>query len=959
MAKYRKLPPTSELLHEIIVRIPEGFIHKRTLKKRVRLFGDALKQYDKAVKVDELDICDDYLFDPERLTSKQVKNLSKWCNPILPRFTKHNTLRDQPVAIQIQEREKQIADSGEPIAQAIFAKLAETSGYIQTDALWETDEEHDVLQKLIGGNILREIHDLVYDPLRLGKKSLDAIVRERQLIPKRATLHEYFEKQAGYTAARTTLFDTFGRDFVTEVINSGGFSVYNIPTPNESKPSIWVRPKDADATKAREVALEAVKIADDEWQEALDFCGDVLRINAKEDETRKSKTLARSYTQNQAIKRLGINKETLHQATLRNIIPAFTDPQDKLRIPAYAVESAIEDKKYYDSIVGLEIVRLRDIAIVCNVNHSTIQRRLKKINLDNATLTWFNIKGRWGLPNDLRVFKQLAIENAEAWKIEQERKREEKRIRRQQAIEAELKRREELRQRLVNAFPTWQHDKRGHQQIELHIGPPNSGKTHDALQKLSQAGHGWYLAPLRLLAFEIFDRLNRDGVLCSLLTGEERIDIPGATVTAATIEMFNANDSGDVVIIDEAQMLADSDRGWAWTQALMQARAEEIHVIGPQTVQALVEQMAGASAVPVLVSEHKRLTPIKVADHHWELDELPAHTILVAFSRRMVLDLKTQLEEFGRKVSVIYGALPPEVRRKQADRFANGETEICVATDAVGMGLNLPADYVCFYEIEKFDGQNIRLLTTDEVKQIGGRAGRYGLSQAGEIGATQESDLEIIRDLYHADPTPIEFARVAPSVQDLELLPGSLAEKLQQWASLQSIPENLKDIVKTGNIEERVQLASMLSDEDVIQLGLDAAVKLTNAPTRKSSRQYWYQCTQAILAGVPQPLPPDAPDQVANSRDLEQIETSITCADVYLWLASRKEFSAFAPDQVHLREMRKYWSQKIDDALLNQIDTARRCPSCGKSMNLRHRFRLCDDCFSRDRRRRNNYRRRR
>src|SRR5260370_42336236 len=121
--------------------------------------------------------------------------------------------------------------------------------------------------------------------------------------------------------------------------------------------------------------------------------------------------------------------------------------------------------------------------------------------------------------------------------------------------------------------------------------------------------------------------------------------------------------------------------------------------------------------------------------------------MVVGLSREIVLGLKVELERMGRSVSVVYGNLPPEVRRRQAARFAAGETEICVATDAVGMGLNLPADNVCFYELEKFDGKDVRTLTTNEVRQIGGRAGRYGLSQEGLIGALTANNVTRVHEL--------------------------------------------------------------------------------------------------------------------------------------------------------------------------------------------------------------------
>ena len=385
------------------------------------------------------------------------------------------------------------------------------------------------------------------------------------------------------------------------------------------------------------------------------------------------------------------------------------------------------------------------------------------------------------------------------------------RSRRRRQREAETR----LRNRLIDAFPKWRNDYRDQQQLFLHIGEPNSGKTHDALEALKSAGSGWYLAPLRLLAYEIFDRLNDEGVPCSLLTGEEYIPVEGARITAATIEMFNAMESGACVIIDEAQMLADADRGWAWTRALMESAAPEMHIIGPPTARQLIEVLASAAEIPCELVEHERLAPIALAERHFNLESLPSSTILVAFTRQGVLDLKMNLERLGRTVSVVYGSLPPEVRRRQADRFAQGETEICVATDAVGMGLNLPADVVCFYQVEKFDGKNDRLLYPSEVHQIGGRAGRYGMSTTGLIAATSKHDLHIIRELYEQKPAVLTYARVAPTVDDLKLIPGNLAEQLAQWSELKSIPDELREVITTADMAERIQLAKMLSDEEI------------------------------------------------------------------------------------------------------------------------------------------------
>src|SRR5260221_6045707 len=162
----------------------------------------------------------------------------------------------------------------------------------------------------------------------------------------------------------------------------------------------------------------------------------------------------------------------------------------------------------------------------------------------------------------------------------------------------------------------------------------------------------------------------------------------------------------------------------------------------------------------------------------------------------------------------VYGALPPEVRRRQADRFACGETEICVATDAIGMGLNLPADAVCFYETKKYDGKRVRPLTAMEVHQIGGRAGRFALAEQGIITALNKVDLDVLRQQFEQTPSPIKQAYVAPSVSDLALLPGRLAARLRKFRELESIPASMRSFIKTADLEDRIELASQLQPEE-------------------------------------------------------------------------------------------------------------------------------------------------
>lgn len=678
------------------------------------------------------------------------------------------------------------------------------------------------------------------------------------------------------------------------------------------------------------------------WEDALEAAGNVLRPDAHDGEKPRLRTLARSYRVTAAAARLNLKRGTIEEALILSLLTSFVDPEGAVRIPAKAVEAAYKDDGYWERLAGLEIVHIEDIMALTGMNIKTLRRKLQQAGADRRRPEWGDIRGQWGLPDTYKEFKQRLWDSNEENRQRQAEEEERQNLAR---IEEE-KRRKELQARLVAAFPDWTHNERQHQRVILHIGPPNSGKTHSALQALKQAGTGWYLAPLRLLAYEIFDRLNQEGVPCNLLTGEEYIPIPGATITAATIEMFNANASGECIIIDEAQMLADSDRGWAWTRAMIEANCPEIHMIAPASAQLLIQKMATAAELEISVEVHERLAPIKIADTHWSLAKLPPQTILVAFSRRTVLELKQELEQRGRSVSVVYGSLPPEVRRRQSDRFANGETEICVATDAVGMGLNLPADNVVFYEVEKFDGRQSRPLTPSEVQQIGGRAGRYGLSTAGEVGATTRYNLRSIRKAFYQTANVLTHARIAPTLHDLEMIPGTLAQKFREWSQLRSIPDSLRNLLKIANMEERISLAEMLSEREVAELGLASAVKLVNAPTRLSTRSYWRECSKAIIKYAPMPLPPPPPDEIETTADLDMIEHSVSSADIYLWLGHRQEFMECAPQLEEVRAMRIEWSTRIDDALLKKIRNVRLCSQCRQVLPDKYPYSMCNNCYA-------------
>lgn len=723
----------------------------------------------------------------------------------------------------------------------------------------------------------------------------------------------------------------------------------------------WVQPREYhESTFQKKLAKEKRKKDDDSWQKLMPLAGNVMRPDGTHGKSGRLYVIARTYTPESAAKRLGIPVSAVRSATANGELPSFRDPDGKVRIPAEAVENAAENEELLVKLTGAARVKLRDLAIVAGLPIALLRSRLRRQHISTTDPMWYEVRGQWGLPESLDEFNDILEERYPLWLeavmgegggrngrgrgalrerpthlIEDTRSREQ--------VRAEVNK---LRQQLIDAFPVWDRD-RSDQHITLHMGPTNSGKTFSGLNNLALAGSGWYLSPLRLLAHEVYETLNKRGVPCNLLTGEETINVEGATITAATIEMFNPRRSGACIIIDEAHMLADDQRGWAWTRAIMESTAPEMHIVGSPVSEKLVTRLAEELGFTISTERYERLTPLHVAQRPWSLEDFPPRTILVAFSRRTVLGLKADLEKiYGRSVAVVYGNLPPEVRLRQAERFATGEAEICVATDAIGMGLNLPADNVCFYEVEKFDGKNIRTLNPNEIKQIAGRAGRFGLSELGMVGSLSKANLEVIRAAIEAENTDIGFAYIAPTPESLALLPGTLDNKLSQWATLRAIPERWRKLLRTVDLSEQIKLAGMLSPDDVKRLGEETALHLISAPVANNTETYWYECARAIIDRRDMPFPDgDLPRKITDSDGLESYELMIRCADIYLWLAQRHEFARYAPEEENVRAERRRLSLILDDALAEKIDTARRCRSCGRPLPPNSRYNICERCF--------------
>lgn len=318
--------------------------------------------------------------------------------------------------------------------------------------------------------------------------------------------------------------------------------------------------------------------------------------------------------------------------------------------------------------------------------------------------------------------------------------------------------------------------------IYIHLGDTNTGKTYNAISRLKEAKKGVYLSPLRILALEVYERLNKENIVCNLLTGEEEIIKEGATHISCTIEKVDLKKEYDIAIIDEIQMINDPQRGAAWTKALLGLRCKEIHICGALNSKEILENILNDCKDDYEIKEYKRNIPLEVSDKNFSYKDLENGDAVVVFSKKKVLQIAKQYSEEKIKASIIYGDLPPEVRRKQYDMFINKETKALITTDAIGMGVNLPIKRIIFLDIQKFDGEEIRNLTSQEVKQIAGRAGRKGIYEVGYV-ATVRGNQGFIKEKLEEKDRVIKKAVLGPSEAILNIKSLPLNEKLALWAT--------------------------------------------------------------------------------------------------------------------------------------------------------------------------------
>jgi ATP-dependent RNA helicase SUPV3L1/SUV3 len=314
--------------------------------------------------------------------------------------------------------------------------------------------------------------------------------------------------------------------------------------------------------------------------------------------------------------------------------------------------------------------------------------------------------------------------------------------------------------------------------VIAHLGPTNSGKTHDALRFLVENGRGVYAAPLRMLAQEAHRRLSAEigEERVGLVTGEERIN-PQAPIICCTAEMAPLR--GETLVLDEVQWAEDEERGSAWTRLMLGGEYRHILLLGAVEAVPLVQHAFPDAELRFF----ERKAPLDWLGKRGVAGLSPG-TVVVAFSRRAVIGLAGELNQLHPgKVAVLYGAMPLASRREEIERFLSGAAEVCASTDVIGHGVNLPCETLLFAETEKFDGKERRDLLPWEIAQIAGRAGRFGFHERGHVGVLTgvpwaRPEPELVRDALtphvelpggHLGYRIVDTGRLRPQLADLNV----------------------------------------------------------------------------------------------------------------------------------------------------------------------------------------------
>ncbi len=520
----------------------------------------------------------------------------------------------------------------------------------------------------------------------------------------------------------------------------------------------------------------------------------------------------------------------------------------------------------------------------------------------------------------------------------------------QKQADAASQREKRLRTALITAIPEHYRDlyplaRQLHRRFILHLGPTNSGKTYEGVERLRGARQGIYLGPLRLLAAEQFETLNVSDVPCSLVTGEEQIRVPGSRVQSSTVEMADLQTHYDVAVIDECQMIGDRDRGGAWTAAILGLCADEIHACASPDAEALLTRIILECGDDLTIVRHERMTPLVVEKESFQFPaSVRRGDALIVFSKARVHAVAAELKRRGWRVALVYGALPPDVRRDQAMRFQEGDADVVVSTDAIAMGMNLPIERVVFLESEKYDGDITRPLTDAEIKQIAGRAGRYGQYETGYVNAFGFKGV-VARAL--AKPLLPLTEAVIGFPESLLGIPLPLTQIINQWLLMKD-----KGCFSKASTVRMAGLAAMMETRNTDKALLYRFLCIPFDETDPDLLARWRAMYHAEAArrhiDVIAEIPPLLNPEDCTIEMLDGLEADYRCCDLYYNYA---RLFLTEPDRVldEIQRRKSLISGGIIHILSTQKLPQKSCPSCGAGLPWNWPYRMCDACYSRQR----------
>ncbi len=344
------------------------------------------------------------------------------------------------------------------------------------------------------------------------------------------------------------------------------------------------------------------------------------------------------------------------------------------------------------------------------------------------------------------------------------------------------------------------------------LGPTNTGKTHLAIETMLSFDNGMIGFPLRLLAREVYDKVIKKISLdkVALITGEEKIIPSNAKYFLCTVESMPINKNLDFVGVDEIQMCSDHERGHIFTDRLLNMRGEKLTMLmGSSTIKNIISKLDG----DIEFINRERLSKLTYTGHK-KISRIERKTAIIAFSAEEVYAIAELIRRQKGGAAIVMGSLSPKTRNAQVELYQSGDVDFLVATDAIGMGINMDLDFVYFSNIKKFDGKKLRRLNIAEIGQIAGRAGRYlndgSFGITGDCKKISPEEVELLENHKFEEIRTLFWRNSNLNFNNPNSLIKSLEEKPQvEW------------LRKIHECEDEKALKYFLKDQTILKSGFD------------------------------------------------------------------------------------------------------------------------------------------